>query len=163
PAEGHGMKPAILIARLIFGAWMLLSGLNHFVLHLHAQSPGHQPLAIQLMSALFHSGLINVAMAVQLVAGALLLSGLFLPLALCVVMPISVCAAYWAVTLEHEPLGALLALIAVALNAVLLFAHLRTYRDMLARHARTLGETGGDSYERLFVDPRGRTVRGRFA
>ncbi|MBO9575030.1 MAG: DUF805 domain-containing protein [Sphingobium sp.] len=156
------MKHLLLIARLVFGAWMLLSGLNHFFLHFYAEPAGHEPLAVQLMSALFHSGLINVAMGIQLVAGALILIGFFVPLALCVTMPICVCAAYWAVILEHEPIGALLALVAVALNAVLLFAHLGSYRDMLKRHALTAGESDGADYRSLFVDPRGRIARGPF-
>jgi hypothetical protein len=56
-------------------------------------------------------------------------------------MPVSVCAAYWAVILEHEPMGALLALAAVALNALLLLAFIDYYRDMLQRHALAAGET----------------------
>ncbi len=39
---------------------------------------GHEPLAIQLMDALVHSHLIDVAMAIQLVTGALILSGGYL-------------------------------------------------------------------------------------
>lgn len=156
------MKNLILVARLLFGAWMLLSGLNHAFLHVFAEPAGHEPLAVQLMTALVHSGLIDVAYGIQVVAGALILVGLLVPLAACVVMPICVCAAYWAVVLEGEPLGALLSLLAVALNAALLFLHLGYYRDMLKRHALTAGESEGADYQSLFVDPRGRTARAPF-
>jgi uncharacterized membrane protein YphA (DoxX/SURF4 family) len=137
------MKPLVLAARLVFGAWMLASGLNHFVFPLYPLPTGHHPLAIQLMTALVDSRLLDVALAIQLVAGALILVGLLVPLALCVVMPVSTCAAFWAVLLEHEPVGALLALAAVALNGLLMLAYIPVYRGMLQRHAFAAGETGG--------------------
>ena len=135
------MKHLVLAARLILGAWLLLSGLNHFFLHLYPEPAGTQPLAVQLMTSLVHSRLFDVAMAVQLIAGAFILAGLFLPVALCVVMPVSVCAAFWAVILEHEPVGALLALVLVGLNGLLMLAFIDYYKGMLQRHALTLGET----------------------
>lgn len=156
------MKPLLLIARLAFGLWMLLSGANHFFAHLWAEPAGTTPLAVQLMSALNHSQLIDVAYGMQLVAGALILVGLLVPLAACVVMPISVCAAYWAVILEREPGGALLALIGVTLNALLLFAHLDVYRTMLDRWALALGEDTASNYDTLLADPRGRTGQTAF-
>ena len=134
------MKQLVLPARLILGAWMLVSGLNFFFLHFYPLAAGHQPLAVQLMTALVDSRLLDVAMAIQLIAGVLILAGLLVPLALCVLMPVSTCAAFWAVILEHEPLGALLALVAVALNALLLLAYLDSYRSMLQRHALAAGE-----------------------
>jgi len=151
------MKALLLIARLIFGAFMLANGANHFFLHLGPEPVGHTPLAVQLMSALVHSRLIEVAYTVQLVAGALILVNLLAPLALCIVMPISVCAAFWAVILDRVPSGAFIALVALALNAALMFACIDRYRDMLVRHARTIGEEEGGNYENRFVDPRGRT------
>lgn len=160
--EAGGMKQALLAARILFGLWMLLSGANHVFLHLWAEPTGSTPLAMQLMGALNHSQLIDVAYGMQLVAGALILVGILVPLAACVVMPISVCAAYWAVILEHEPVGALLALVAVALNALLLFAHLEVYRTMLERWALAIGEDTASNYDSLLADPRGRTAPGAF-
>lgn len=135
------MKPLVLAARLIFGAWMLLNGANHWFLHLYPEPVGHTPLAIQLMTALKDGWMLDVAMVVQLVAGALILTGFFVPVGLCIVMPISVCAAFWAVILEHEPVGAALALAAVALNALLCLAYIDYYKDMLhPRGDLTFGE-----------------------
>ena len=79
-------------------------------------------------------------MTIQLVTGALILIGAFLPVALCVVMPVSVCAAFWAVILDHQPVEAVLGLMVVALNAGLCLAYIDYYKDMLKRHALTLGE-----------------------
>ena len=134
------MKMLVLLARLIFGAWMLANGLNHFFLHLYAEPVGHQPLSIQLMTALRDGWMLDVAMVIQLVTGAFILVGVLVPMALCVVMPISVCAAFWAVILEQEPAGAALALAAVALNALLCLAYIDYYKGMLQRSALMLGE-----------------------
>jgi hypothetical protein len=134
------MKQLVLLARLAFGAWMLANGANHFFLHLYPEPAGHQPLSIQLMTALRDGWMLDVAMIIQLVTGALILTGFLVPVALCIVMPISVCAAFWAVILEREPTGAALALLAVGLNAGLCLAYIDYYKGMLRRSALTLGE-----------------------
>jgi hypothetical protein len=102
---------------------------------------GHEPLAMQLMAALVHSRLIDVAMAIQLVTGALILTGFFVPLALCVVMPITTCALYWSLIMDHHPASAALAFVAFALNGVLMLAYIHYYRGALQRHAVSLGES----------------------
>lgn len=134
------MKHLILLAQLIFGAWMLLNGINHFFYPLYPEPAGHTPLATQLMAALVHSRLFDVAMGIQLVTGALILTGFLVPVALCVAMPVSTCAAFWAVILDHQPLGMALALAALALNGLLMLAYIDYYKGALARHAPTLGE-----------------------
>lgn len=134
------MKHLVLIARLVFGAWMLASGANHFFLSLWPEPAGHEPLAVQLMTALVHSGLYDVAMIIQLVTGAMILAGVFIPVALTVMMPISTCALYWAAVLEHRPAGALLALLAFALNGLLMLAYFDYYRGALQRRALMAGE-----------------------
>jgi uncharacterized membrane protein YhaH (DUF805 family) len=158
------MKQLIRAGRLIFGAWMLANGVNYYLFPLWPLPIGHEPLAIQLMAALMHSGLFGVAMAIQLATGALILTGLFVPVALCVVMPICTCALYWAVILDHQPLGAVLALAAFAANGLLMLAYLDYYRGVLRQHALMLGETAGQgSFGSVFVNPSGRTSRGQFA
>lgn len=134
------MKLIVLALRLIFGAWMLANGLNHFFVSLYPEPAGHAPLAVQLMAALVHSRLFDVAMAIQLVTGALILAGVFVPVALCVVAPISTCAVFWSAVLEREPHGAALALAAFALNGLLMLAYVDYYRGVLRSRALTLGE-----------------------
>jgi len=134
------MKSLVLVGRVVFGAWMLVNGVNHFFVSLYPEPAGHEPLAVQLMAALVHSRLLGVAMAIELVTGALILAGVFMPVALCVVMPICVCAVYWSLILEHQPLGAVLALTAFALNGLLMLAYVDYYKGVLQRHAATLGE-----------------------
>ena len=134
------MKQLVLIGRLVFGAWMLLNGASYLFLSLWLAPTGHEPLAIQLMSALVNSRLLDVAMAMQLVGGALILAGLLGPVSLYVLMPICTCALFWSAFLDHQPLGSLLALAAFALNGLLMLAYLPYYRGTLQRRALAIGE-----------------------
>jgi len=153
----------VLAGRVILGIWMVANGVNYFLLHFWAVPVGHEPLAVQLMAAFQHSGLLTVAMIIQTVTGVLILAGLFVPAALCVLMPVSTCALYWSLVLEHRPLGALLALLVFALNGLLMIACLDRYRGVLERHATTLGESPGSNvFDALFASPGGRTSRSHF-
>src|SRR5690606_1776041 len=55
---GAAMRYVLLVARLVFGAWMTANGVNHFFFPLFPEPTGHEPLAVQLMDALVHSGLL---------------------------------------------------------------------------------------------------------
>ena len=132
-------KQLVLVGRLVFGAWMVVAGINYFFVSLYPMPAGHEPLAVQLMTALMDSRLLDVVVAIQLVAGALILAGIFVPLALCVVMPLTVCAAFWAV-LDHQPFGLLLGLAAIALNGLLMLAYIDDYKGVLQRRALAVGE-----------------------
>lgn len=135
------MKALVPVARLVFGAWLLASGLNHFALALWAEPTGTQPLAIELMKALGDSHLADVTYGIQLVAGGLILAGLWVPFALCAAMPVTVGAAFWTVVLEHQPLLAATGIAAVILNAGLMFASLDYYQGVLQRHTLSYGES----------------------
>ncbi len=158
----QAMPQLVLLGRTIFGAWMLINGANYLFFSLWPVPMGHAPLSVELMGAFVHSGLLTVAMLIQLVTGALLLTGLFAPAALCVVMPTSACALYWAL-LEHQPLPLLLALLAFALNGLLMLAYLGYYQGALQRSPLTLGESGqAMTWDELFVHTKGRTSREHF-
>ena len=135
-----GGAAAVRIGRVVFGVWMLFNGINYFFVPLYALPSGHEPLAVQLMAGLEHSHLLAVVMGIELVTGALILVGVFVPAALCVVMPISVCAAFWAL-LDHQPLALVLGLAAIALNGLLMLAYIGYYQGVLQRHALAVGET----------------------
>ena len=156
------MKHLVTVARLVFGAWMLVNGANHFFLSFWPEPVGHEPLAIQLMAALVHSRLFDVAMFIQLMTGALILTGILVPVALCVVMPISTCALYWSVILDHQALGAVFAIVAFALNGLLMLAYIDYYKGALQKRALASGETVRGSFDSLFASPRGRTSREQF-
>jgi uncharacterized membrane protein YhaH (DUF805 family) len=110
-----------------------------------------------------HSHLLDVAMLIELVTGALILTGFFVPAALCVVMPVSTCALYWSI-LDRQPSSMLFGLAAFALNGFLMLTCLGYYKGALQRTALTLGESGRSMiWDTLFVRPKGRTARGQFA
>lgn len=156
------LKQLALAARLIFGAWMLVNGANHFFFSFWSTPAGQEALSMELMSALVHSQLLDVCMLIELVAGALILLGYFVPASLCVVMAVSTCALYWAI-LDHQPLGLALGIVAFALNGLLMLAYLPYYKGALQRAPLTLGESDRHtSWNSLFVEANGRTSRAHF-
>jgi uncharacterized membrane protein YhaH (DUF805 family)/uncharacterized membrane protein YphA (DoxX/SURF4 family) len=155
-------KQLFLAARLIFGAWMLLNGISHFLFPLWSMPAGQTALSTELMTALVHSQLLDVCMLIQLVAGALILLGYFVPAALCVTMAVSTCALFWAL-LDHQMLTLALATGAFALNGLLMLAYLPYYRGALERAPLTLGEPDPrTSWNTTYVQSSGRTSRRNF-
>ena len=151
------------IARMVFGAWMLANGINHFFLSAWSTPSGATALSAQLMSALVDSHLLDVCMGIELVAGALILGGTLVPAALCTVMAVSTCALFWSL-LDLQPLTLLLGVGATVLNGLLMLAYLPYFQGVLQRAPLTLGETDPHtSWNALFVQPGGRTSRGVFA
>jgi len=101
-------------------------------------------------------------MLIELIAGALILLGYFVPAALCVVMAVSTSALYWAI-LDHQPLSLALGFVAFALNGLLMLAYLPYYKGALERAPLTLGESDHrTSWNAQFVQSSGRTSRGHF-
>jgi uncharacterized membrane protein YhaH (DUF805 family) len=160
--QAPSLKQVTTAARMLFGGWMLLNGLNHFIFSWWAMPAGGTALSAQLMTALVNSQLLDVCMLIELVAGALLLAGYFVPAALCTLMAVSTSALFWA-ALDLQPLSLGLGLLAFALNGLLMLAWLPCYRGALQRAPLTLGETEPhNAYNALYVQPGGRTARRHF-
>ena len=142
--------------RLLLGALLLIGGINALSGHWWPMPSGSNPLAVQLLTALQHSGLAQVGFGILLVAGLLLVGGFSVPFALAAALPVNIGALYWALVLEQHPLWAPLALLLVALNGLLLLASLPACRPMLAMRPLAVGETSqpGERYEHLFSDLR---------
>lgn len=159
-AAGPATKQLVLAGRLIFGAWMLLNGIDHFFVSLHIVPSATTPMAVQFMTAVTDAHVLDVVMGLQLVAGALILVGVFVPLALCATMPITVCAAFWGVIIDHQPLTALITVAAFLLNGLVMLGYIDYYKGVLERHAQFSAKPGG--YDSVFVNPTGRSSRGEF-
>jgi uncharacterized membrane protein YhaH (DUF805 family)/uncharacterized membrane protein YphA (DoxX/SURF4 family) len=160
--QAPSLQQLMRAARLLLGAWMLLNGVNHFFFSWWTMPAGQTVLSAQLMTALVNSQLMDVCMLIELVAGALILLGVFVPAALCVLMSVTTSGLYWTL-LDHQPMSLALGVLAFALNGVLLLAYLPHYRGMLQRAPLTLGETEQHtSFNALFVHPGGRTARKHF-
>jgi putative oxidoreductase len=82
------MKIAVLIARILLGLLFLVFGLNGF-LHFIPMPPP-PGLAGQYMGALFVSHYLVVVFLLQVVGGALLLAGRYVPLGLLLLGPVLV-------------------------------------------------------------------------
>ena len=83
------MKIAVTICRILLGFMFTVFGLNGFF-HFIPQPPPANSLAIQYMTVLTASHYFAVVFLFEIIAGVLLLSGRFLPLALALLAPVLV-------------------------------------------------------------------------
>lgn len=134
------MKYAVWFVRLVFGAWMVPAGLNHFY-SLFPQPMGSKPLSQELIVALLSSHLFDIVKAVELIAGVCVLTGFYAPLALVVCMPVSFCVFYWDTPLEGGR-AALFGEAALLCNCLLCLAYIGSYRSMFVALAKPLAFGG---------------------
>ena len=76
------MKYAVWFVRIIFAAWMIPAGLNHFY-RIFPQPMGNVPLSTEMITALIDTQLFTLVKAVELLAGLMLLTGFYPRLAAC--------------------------------------------------------------------------------
>lgn len=126
------MKYPVWFLRLVFGAWMVPAGINHFY-PLFPQPMGSQPLSHEMIVALLDSHLFDLVKAVELLAGISVLTGLYTPLVLIMCMPVSFCVFWWDTPLEGwgSPASTFGEAVLVS-NLLLCLAHLKSYRSMFA-------------------------------
>lgn len=153
-------KQPVLIGRIVLGGTLILFAAN--ILFVSGAPAGAHPLAEQLMTSLVNSRLLYVALSLQLVAGALLLAGVLVPLALTAQMAITSNALFWALLLNQTPLLAILTLAVFAINGLLMIAFLPYYKGVLDTHALAAGEEAGKGYDDLFIDHRSHASRGDY-
>lgn len=129
------MQYAVWFVRLIYAAWMIPAGLNHFI-RLYPQPIGNQPLSIEVFTALLDSGLFTLVKAVELLAGLAVLFGFRLPLMLLMALPVSFTVWYWDTELQGWWTGsAVYGWSVLGCNLVLCLAYWESYRAMFARNA----------------------------
>ena len=130
------MRYAVWFVRLIYAAWMIPAGLNHFI-RLYPQPTGNMPLSTEVFTALIDSGMFTFVKAVELVAGLAVLFGFRLPLFLLMVLPVSFTVWYWDTELQGWWTGsAVYGWAVLGCNVTLCLAYLSSYQDMFARGAR---------------------------
>lgn len=144
--------------RILLGAVLVVTALRYFLPPLLAFVPTaewHDPMAARLMTAFDKSGLGAVARFIHLVAGLLLLSNRAVPFALAATMPVNLCGLFIALFIEGAPVVALLAVLTVALNGLLMLAHLPAYRGVLegGHLADGEGPEAGQNYQSLYANP----------
>jgi putative oxidoreductase len=133
------MKYAVWFVRLLFAAWMIPAGLNHFV-PLFPQPMGSQPLSMELIVALLDSHLFDLVKGVELIAGIGVLFGFYTPLALLICMPVSFGVFYWDAPLEGwGSIAAFFGYATLLCNTLLCLAWYKSYRSMFTVRARPSG------------------------
>ena len=133
------MKYAVWFVRLVFAAWMIPAGLNHFV-YLFPQPMGNQPLSTELIHALLDSHMFDITKTVELLAGLCVLFGFYTPLALIVCLPVSFCVWFWDVPLQGWGSTSAIYVWAVLLcNLFLCANHFEYYRAMFGLRSAPRG------------------------
>ena len=129
------MKYAVWFVRLVYAAWMIPAGLNHFI-RLYPQPTGNPPLSIAVFTALLDSGLFTLVKAVEPLAGLAVLFGFRLPLMLLAVLPVSFTVWYWDTELQGWWTGsAVYGWAVLSCNVLLCLAYWPSYRPMFANDA----------------------------
>lgn len=128
------MTWAVLVARVLVGLPFFVLGLDYFLkLLLSMPTPELPENAAKFGTALGASGYMNFVKALEVISGALLLSGRFVPLALVLATPVAVNIALWDVFLMGQPgLGVVL----TALCFFLVWAHRSHFAPLFAVKAR---------------------------
>jgi uncharacterized membrane protein YphA (DoxX/SURF4 family) len=125
------MKYLVIAGRMMFGGWMVYAGLNHWF-HFTPQPYGQNPLSIELTSALIESGVFNLVKATEFIAGVLVLTGAYVPLALVAALPVSVNVAYFNLVLEHNGvINYVAGTLVLGLNLLLMLAYVKSYGPLL--------------------------------
>lgn len=125
------MKHAILGARIVLGLIFLVFGLNFFLKFLDMPELNEQAGAF--MGALFASGYLGAVKVVEIVGGALTLSGRYTPLGLVLLGPVVINIAFFDLFLAKafNPIGFAVAV----LSLFLLISYRKNFAGLLAKPA----------------------------
>ncbi len=124
---------AVLVVRVLVGVPFLVFGLNHFLHFLPMPAPNFPENATKFITALGDSGYMNVVKVLEVVGGALVLSGRLVPLGLALLTPVAVNIALFDLVLVGQPgLGVVL----TGLCAVLVWAYRSHFAGVFAVRPR---------------------------
>ena len=129
------MKITTIIARSLLGLIFVVFGLNAFLQFMPMPPP--KGLAGDFVKALFVSHYFYVVAILQIVGGALLLSGRFVPLGLTFLGPVIVNILLFHIFLE--PSGLPLALVVSALALFLLWAYRAAFAGLVISRSLSVG------------------------
>lgn len=127
------MKWAVIVARVLVGLPFLAFGLNHFLSFLSMPPPDFPENAMKYVGALGASHYLDVVKVLEVVGGALVLSGRMTPLGLVLVTPVAVNIALFDVLLVGKPA---LGVVLTALCVFLVWAYRRYFAPVFTTNAR---------------------------
>jgi uncharacterized membrane protein YphA (DoxX/SURF4 family) len=93
----------VLVARVLVGLPFFVFGLDYFLKVLTMPTPQFPDLATGYIAALGASGYLTVVKVLEMVGGALVLSGRLVPLGLVILTPIAVNIALFDIFLVRQP------------------------------------------------------------
>ena len=130
------MKAAVLTARVLLGAPLIVFGLNGFLNFL--EPPGDMsPEAGAFITALGNSEyLLPLKSGVEVASGVMILTGLFLPLGLTLFAPILVNIVGFHLYLD-DPVKGVVGYVMVLLELFLVWAYAPSFRGVLAALGRS--------------------------
>lgn len=120
---------AVLVARVLVGLPFLVFGLNHFLHFLQMSAPPLPENATTFAGVLVATGYMNVVKVLEIVGGALVLSGRLVPLGLVIATPVAVNIALWDLLLVGQPA---LGVVLTGLCAFLVWAYRSHFAGVFA-------------------------------
>lgn len=131
-----------LVGRLLLGAVFTVFGLNGFLHFMPTPAPSEAGGAF--LGALAQTGyMFPLIKGSEVLAGLMLLSGFRAPLALVLLMPVTVNIVLYHLVLD--PPGSVVPLILFALNLALAYYYRRNYAPLLQPNQLTKAESGAPS------------------
>ncbi len=131
------MTTAVTVVRYLLGAMLFVFGLNGF-LHFIPQPPPPADGGA-FLGALVGAGVLPMVKVFEVVIGALLLAGRFVPLALVMLVPIAVNIVFY--HFRFDPAGGAPAYALGAMLVFLLWGYRAWLRPLLVQRAAPLAET----------------------
>lgn len=130
------MSTAVTVARYLLGLMLFVLGLNGFFGFIPQPTPPEDGGAF--LGALASGGVLPVVKAFEVIVGALLLAGRFVPLALVMLVPITVNIVLY--HLRFDPAGGVGAYVVAVLHAVLLWGYHAHLSPLLTVRAEPLSD-----------------------
>jgi uncharacterized membrane protein YphA (DoxX/SURF4 family) len=124
------MRIAALIARILLGLIFFVFGLNGF-LHFIPTGPMPAGLAGQYVTVLMQSHYILIVAACQVLGGALLLVGRYIPLALTILAPVIVNILGYHLLMDLK--GIPMAIVVTILWAIVFYRHRQYFSGLFAQ------------------------------
>lgn len=128
------MRTVTTAARLLLGLAFFVFGLNGFLNFMPQPKTPMPAGAMTYMTAFMSTYLMKLVAGTQLVSGALLLSGFFVPLALVLLAPVIVNIILFHVTLMPATIGP--GIVVLVLELYLAWEYRESFRPLLTARAR---------------------------
>jgi len=126
------MKTAATVCRYLLGLLFTVFGLNGFLHFIH-QPPPSNPVAVQFLFAVSASHYMAVVFLVQIIGGALLLAGRFVPLAVAILAPVLVNILDYHLTMDPGGIGP--GLLATIMWAILFLRYRSCFTQIFKQHS----------------------------